>query len=541
MRALRRDGARGQHRGIVMAPRFMVASAHPLASAEGIRVLDAGGNAVDAALAMAAVTAVTLPDQCGVGGDALFLIYRARDRRLWAINGVGPAPLGATPERFRELGYHRMPLAGVHAVAVPGAVAGYQAAYRLMATRPWPELWERAVSYAQKGIPVGELTASHIRDQLGKIEHDGWLSRHFLRDGKALEAGQRLTLPELADTLEDIAQSEGESFYRGVLGQRILAALAAQGALFQGPEWTSLTVMPESPWTVTYRGFQVAVPPIPSQGVVMAQALRILDGFDLGQYSFIHPRAVHLMVEAIRQGFYDRLRYLEDGVPGDVIHDLLGEKYVRQVRAAMGVDRVRPLPSVVEGSGDTTFIAVVDRWANAVCLVHSLGLSFGAGITAGETGVVVNNRAGRGFRLDRGPNRVWPGRRTMSTLMAWMALKDKEPVFIGGTPGGDGQPQWNLQILVALLDWALNVQEAVEAPRWTVFPGTDSDVLGRMPELRMEGRFPADTRETLKTFGHAVVVQDDWGAGGGAQIIHVAGDHLEAGSDPRVDGCALGG
>ncbi|MDA8205464.1 MAG: gamma-glutamyltransferase [Thermaerobacter sp.] len=523
-----------------MAPRHMVAAAHPLAAAEGLRVLDGGGNAVDAALAMAGMTAVALPDQCGLGGDAFLLVYRAADRQLWAINGAGPAPLGATPERLRNLGYRRMPMAGIHAIAVPGAVAGYQAAYRLLASRPWSELWARAVAYAREGVPVGELTASHVHEQLGKIRQDAWLSARFLVDGNPLTAGQRQTLSELSQSLQDVADSEGESFYRGELGQRILSALNAQGGFFLGKEWTSFAVRPEAPLMIPYRGAAVAVSPVPSQGMVLGEALLILDGFALGDYPYGNARAIHLMVEAIRQGFSDRLHYLEDGVSPDIVAGLLKDQYIRQIRAALGVDRVRMLPGGFDGLGDTTFIAAVDQWSNAVCLVHSLGLSFGAGVTAGETGVVLNNRAGRGFRLDRGPNLLAPGRRSMSTLMAWMVLDKGRPRLIGGTPGGDGQPQWNLQLLVYLLDWGLNVQEAVEAPRWTAFPGTDSDVLGRLPELRLEGRFDAHTRGQLARFGHTITMQDDWGAGGGAQVIRWANDHLEGGSDPRVDGCALG-
>lgn len=528
-----------QHRGLVFGRQGVVASASPLATTAGIRVLSQGGNAMDAALATAFVTGVALPDQCGVGGDAFILWYDAKTRNICAVMGAGPSPLGISVSRMREQGFHRMPLNGPYAIQVPGAVSAYRQAWETFGHLDWEELWEPAIGYANNGVPIGEVTARHIHAEREKILANATLRDLFMPGGNPLHPGDILYQNTLATTLKSIAESGGRSFYDGPLGESLLQSLQSQGALFEGPEWTSYRCDEAAPLHTRYHSYQVFTTPLPSQGFILLEALNLLESFPVEDYGYLHPRAIHLMAEALSAGFADRLDKV-DMDRREVVETLLSKDYARRRLAAFGIAHTTFVPDASRFAGDTTFIVAADTDGNAACLVHSLGHSFGSGIMANEYGVIMNNRVGRGFYLDPGPNQLAPGKRTMHTLMAWM-VTDAEGslLWAGGTPGGDGQPQWNLQLLVNLLDFKLNPQQACEAPRWTLFPGTDSDVVGKPAELRMESRIAPGAGTTLAQWGYRIRRMDAWGAGGGAQIVgRTAQGGWVAGSDPRVDGHA---
>lgn len=530
---MRIDGVRSQHRGIVWGGQGVVAAASPLAVSAGLNMLRRGGSATDAALAAAFVTTVALPDQCGVGGDAFILRYDAKTRTVRASSGSGPSPLKVDASFIRNMGHTRMPLTGIYSIAVPGAVAAYQQAWRDGARLSWQELWQPAIDYARSGVPLGETTIHHIAEESVKISASAALQRKF---GGHQKPGDILYQPELARTMESIAQSQGESFYRGPLAQRLLAALKEQGGGFSGPEWQEYQADDGEALSTEYGGYRIFTPPLPSQGFMLLEALNLIEPHGLGGQGYMDTRSIRTMADAVRLAFEDRVQIADINRPQSVQRLLI--KNYANMRWGQP-----PAKMVIDGDrfdGDTTFIVAGDESGNAVCLVHSLGHSFGSGIVAGDTGVLMNNRAGRGFYLNPGANQLAPGKRTMHTLMAWMATDAQGRLqWAGGTPGGDGQPQWNLQLLVNLIDWKLNIQEAVEAPRWTVFPGTDSNVVGLSHELRMESRFPAEVIETLTDWGYPIRLQSGWESGGGAQVIGRAQSGVwMAGSDPRVDGMA---
>lgn len=534
-------------RDAVLAKNGLVASAHPLASLAGVNILQRGGNAVDAALAMALVTNVVLPNMCGPGGDAFIILHHASTRETVAINGSGKSPLRARPEYYLNLGYQSMPLDGLLSVAVPGAVDAYFQVHRMFGTRPMTELVKPALDYARNGFPVTPKLSREIGEARGKLSASPAAARIFLRDGEPLKPGDLLRQADLGETLSTIASGGPEVFYRGEIARAIVQFSQRNGGLLEGEDLAGQRSEVYEPLRTTYRGFEVRQTAPPSQGFMVLEALNILEGYDLAGLGAGSPAVIHRMVESKKLVYADRLRYAGD--PSFVkfpLRGLLHKGYAARQREK--IDESRVLTGEMAGQpwpfdGNTTYFAVVDREGNAVSFIHSLSHSFGSGVVVEGTGILLNNRAGRGFTLEEGhPNRLAPGKRTMHTLNCWMILQDGHPVYVGGTPGGDGQPQWNVQLITSLIDFGMTPQEAVEFPRWTSFPGTDPAQVKSLAELRLEERFPLDVTRELKRRGHPVTMQGPWAGGGGAQIIKLDRERglLEGGSDPRVEGLALG-
>jgi len=528
-----------KHRGVVRSAGGMVASSHTLASLVGARVLADGGNAVDAALAMAAMTSVVLPAQCGLGGDAFAVLYDAGRRQYRAVHGSGVGADGGSVGFYRDHGFDAVPQRGALSVAVPGAVACMSAMHSGYATMELARLWEPACAAAEAGVPLtsGNVAdATEHRDLLGA---DQEASRTYLPDGGVGRPGQLLRQPDLAATLRAVA-GDPRSFYTGEFAERALSVLQDAGAPFSGDEWRRQTAEVVRPPSVEYAGARVYTTGIPTPGYAVLQQAAILDSL-LAPCEWLGSAAVHLMAGAARRTITDRVRAV--GSDGDAWQRLLTDEAIAEARATVLAGQETPSAAGMR-DGDTTSLVVVDRDGNAVSFIHSVAFTWGSGVMVPGTGVLLNNRAGRSFFLDDShPNGVAPGRRPMHTLVAWIAAGSSgAPTLVGGTPGGDGQIQWNMQLLSHLLDHGLDVQEAVEAPRFTVYPGTDADTIGKPEELRCEDRLGPFTVDALRRLGHVVKLVGDWGAGGGAQVIAI--DHLEGtlagGSDPRRDGCALG-
>jgi gamma-glutamyltranspeptidase / glutathione hydrolase len=504
-------------RRTVLSARGMVASAHPLASLAGATVLDSGGNAYDAALAMAGMTAVALPAMCGLGGDAFAVVYHARSNTWTAFMGSGFGPDGGDVAWYRDRGMAALPIDGPLSVAVPGAVDCYAALHRAGATRSLDELWAPAIAAARDGIVVTQRMHDEAAENSAKLRRDAVSHTVFLPGGAPPRPGSVLCQPDLAQSLTTVA-GDPRSFYEGSLAQRCIDTLRAGGAPFSGEEWAAQQTLVDTPLRAAYGGVTVHTTLPPSPGYMVAQQLAMLDG-PLRTQEWLGAGAVHLMASAARRAFDDRHRVV--GSDSDAWRSLL-------------------LPP----DGDTTCFVAVDSDGNAVSFIQSIAFTWGSGVMVPGTGILLNNRAGRGFYLDdTHPNRVRPRVRPMHTLNAWItAGGDGLPLVVGATPGGDGQVQWNVQMISHLVDHGLDVQETVEAPRFTVWPGSDADVIGSPTELRCESRLGAETLDALRARGHDVRVVGEWEGGGGAQLIAVdrAGGSLRGGSDPRVDGCALG-
>lgn len=529
-----------------MGRKGMIAAAEPLAALTGMKVLADGGNAVDAAIATAAVLDVTMPMMTGLGGDAFMLVYEAATGRVTAVNGSGAAPLGARREFYAEQGFAKMPTEGVLSVAVPGAVDAYVTALERFGTRDLEYLLRPAIGYAAEGFAVNAWTARQIAAGAEKLRRFPESAAIFLREGQPLQPGDVLVQTDLARSLAAVARGGREAFYRGELAERMISYLISEGAPFAGSEFADHRSWVGLPLTTEYRGFRIHQTPPPSQGLIMLEELNIVEGFDLAALEPESAAAVHILIEAKRLAFADRLRYAGDPAFVDFpLRGLLSREYAALRRQRIVPDRALadvPVDDALPFDGDTTSFVVVDAQGNAVSFIESLSLAWGSGVTVPGTGILLNDRAGRGFTLRADhPNCIAPGKRTMHTLNTWLVTRDGRLAMLGNTPGGDGQPQWNLQVLTHLIDFSRTAQEAVEAPRWTSVPGTDPANEDNPVEVVLEDRFPRATIDELAAKGHRTRVVGPWAAGGGAMVITVDPKTgvRAAGCDPRVEGAAL--
>lgn len=530
----------------VMGTNGAIAAAHPLVSTSGMAVLQNGGNAMDAALTASAVANVVLPQMCGLGGDTFLLYYEARSGKTFGLNSSGPAPLAATREEFIGRGYTKMPFLGPLAIGVPGAVDAYAVAAERFATRSLAELFAPAIDYAERGHPLTPGCANSIANARDTLAGYPGSAATFLPDNQPPRAGRLFANPALAASLRAVGGGGRAAFYEGELGNRIVAALRELGGLFTLDDWASHHAeLYEPPLATTHRGATIYQTSLPTQGHILLEALNIVEHEDLSALGWLSPAAIHLLVEAKKLAYGDRLafsgdpRFIDTPLAMLVSKEFAAGRYGEiDRRRAAATQRGARLPERV---GDTTYLCVVDRDGNACSYITSLSASMGSGVVAGDTGILLNNRVGRGFTLEAGhPNVLAGGKRTMHTLNAYLATRDGRPWLVGGTPGGDGQPQWNLQVLTHILDYGLDPQAAIEAPRWTSFPGTDPINMEREFELRIEDRVGPATIQALEALGHTVKPQGAWSGGGAVQLIAIDGDGvMQAATDPRAEGQAL--
>ncbi|MEO6885521.1 MAG: gamma-glutamyltransferase [Jatrophihabitantaceae bacterium] len=528
----------GPPREAALATEAMVLAHHPAVSAVGLATLQSGGNAIDASLAMAAMCWLTLPGQCGVGGDA-FAVVREPDGRIWTVGASGFGPDGGEPDFYRGLGLTAVPLSGPLAVAGPGTIAAIAALHEGGASRPLAELWAAAIRTAEHGLACTAKTRGDILEHESRLRSDAGMSAVFLRGGRAPQLGERLVFAELAQSMRMLAADPG-NLYRGELAERAVATLVAGGAPFSGAEWQATSAALVGPAiSHDYRSITVHQTPPPSPGWMLLQQAAICDGL-LADLPWLGTDAVDLFAGAARQAFQDR--WDRCGSDTDAWRDLLEPDSVAAARAGL-FDRRRATTGL-SGHGDTTSTVVVDSDGRAVSFIQSLALTFGAHLTVPGTGIVLNNRLGRGsYLIDGHPNEVRPRRRPLHTLNAWLATDaEGRLLHAGNCPGGDGQVQWNMQVLSHLVDHALDPQQAVSAPRFSVYPGSDADTVGAPHELVCESRLGEAVLGELAAAGHRVRTQGPWDGGGGALVISV--DHqlgaLAGGVDPRQNGVALG-
>ena len=532
-------------RPVVYGKRGMICSNSPLAATAGLRVLQQGGNAFDAALAVAAVETVTLVPLCGLGGDSFILTHEGSTGKVTGINSSGVAANGATSDYYWSQGYKTMPLEGPHAVAVPGEVAAWVEMHQRFCTLPFAELLEPAIAYAQDGFPLSPGIGQNVADSVAKLAQFPASAAILLPNGSPVGEGDTMINQDLATSLRLVAQGGAEEFYRGDLAKRMVQGLRAGGGLFDDADFAGHQADVYQPLSTAYRGHTVYQTRPPSQGFLLLEMLNLLENFSLQGLGLHSPEAIHLMVEAKKIAYADRNRFAADPLLTEwPLDQLISKEYAEIRRSEIDPSRVSPTAprQSVEVEGDTTYFCVADSDGNAVSWVHSLSNSFGSGFVAPETGVMFNNRAGRGFSLEPNhPNIIAPGKRTMHTLNCYLTTKDGQPAIVGGSPGGDIQPQIGLQILTGLLDFGMGPQEAVEAPRWWSFPGTDPASINTPMEVRVEPGMPKDTISGLEAMGHKVSPRRPGVYDGKTQLIvfdHQRGVLMGA-SDPRGDGQAV--
>jgi gamma-glutamyltranspeptidase/glutathione hydrolase len=514
----------------------MVATPHSLASAAGLEALRAGGSAIDAGIAANAVLTVVYPDQTSIGGDCFLLYYEAKTKQLHALNGSGRAPKAADRAALKAAGHAKMPARGIHSVTVPGTIDAWVTAHERFGRLDFSRLLQPAIGYARDGFPVTPNLSEGIADTAAAGDWTADLRDIYFPGGAAPKAGTRLRLPQLAASLEKIAAGGRDVFYTGEIANAILAASKRNEGAFTADDLASHRAEWGEPLLTNYRDVTVAEFPPNSQGITASIELNLAELVQpapWGTADHLHP-----LIEAKKLAFAVRDRYVSD--PAFEAIDtakLTSKAYAAELWR--GYDPGAAGAGTLANTGDTVYLSVVDDEGNALSMIQSIYLNFGSGVVADGTGIVLQCR-GAYFSLEGDHvNRLEGGKRTIHTLMPGMLLRDGELLGPIGTQGGDAQAQVHLQLITNLVDYGMDPQEAIEAPRWVAGGGKGSD-----PRLvGLESRFPESTFAGLSDRGHVVQRTGDWDIHyGHAQMIMRDQETglLKGGADPRADGVALG-
>src|SRR3954462_2298937 len=533
-------------RSAVLARNGAIATSQPLATAAGLRVLQSGGNAIDAAVTAPAVLAVVEPTMNSAGGDLFAMVYSAKDKKVHGLNASGRAGSLATPEEFKRRGVQKIPLRGELSVSVPGVVDGWSELLAKYGTITLAQALEPAIRYAREGFAVTEIVAWQWREAQDVLARDPKAAAIFLPGGKAPAAGDVFKNPALASSLELIGKGGRDVFYRGAIAKAIADDMQRRGGLIRAEDLAAHHADWVDPLSTTYRGYQVLELPPNTQGIVPLKMLNILEGYDIKSLGHNTAAYLHLLVEAKRIAFADRDAWIGDpgSTPKRAIDRMLSKEYAaerrREINPGAAAQDVKPLTldgrssadggEHPKGMGDTVYLTAADSHGNVISLIQSVFELFGSGLVAGDTGIVLQNR-GSLFSLTPGhPNQIAPGKRPFHTLIPALVMKDDQPFVSFGVMGGDMQAQGHVQVLLNLIDFGKNIQEAGEAARFRHSPAGNA----------LESAIAADARFGLSARGHHLT--ETPGVFGGFQgiLIDPRTHLLMAGSDPRKDGMAAG-
>ncbi len=524
-------------RSPVHAINGMAATSHPLATLAAIEVLRDGGNAMDAAVTASAVQCVVEPQSTGIGGDC-FVLYAPGGGEVLGFNGSGRAPAAATAARLRALGVETIERQSPHAVTVPGAIDAWAQLLRDHGRRSLGAALEPAIRHARDGYPIGSRVHVDWVRSTEVLAADPTAARIFLPQGQAPAVGSRHRQPELAETLERIARDGRDAFYTGPVAEDIVAYLRSLGGLHSLDDFAQAGGEYVTPISTSYRGHEIYECPPNGQGIVALEILNILSeimpGIASGPGGPLSAERLHYAVEAGRLAYHDRNNLIGDPTQVDVpVARLLSLDYAAQQRAR--IDPARAMtdlpPSPLPAHPSTVYICVVDQDRNAVSFINSLFHSFGSGLVSPKTGVALQNRGDSFNTLDGHPNCIAPGKRPMHTIIPGMAVKDGRAVMPFGVMGGHFQSMGHAWFLTNLLDFGLDLQEAIDLPRLFPVPGGPVQVETGMLAAALEG---------LRARGHRIELAPK--PIGGAQAIWIDWDQgvLTGASEPRKDGCALG-
>jgi gamma-glutamyltranspeptidase len=512
-----------------------VSSAHPLATLAGIEVLKAGGTAADAAVAVNALLGVTQPYCCGVGGDIFVLYYEASTRQVHFLNGAGRSGARATLDELGRRGWRELPVIGPATVSVPGCVRGWGMLLERFGTRPLASLLAPAIHYARDGFATTSLVSQSIGDFMAVNPDPEW-HRVFAPGGRAHAEGERLRQVDLARTLTDLGAEGPELFYGGRVGRAIAERMAADGFLIPSDlaqhtgEW-------DAPIATSYRGVTIYQTPPPTQGLAALLALNILESVDVAARPLHGPEHLHLLLEAVKLAYADRDRFIGDPQHARVpLASLLSKHYGARRCALIDPEKAKPF-SFGDPEGDTTGFVIVDGAGNVASVIESLFNPWGSGVVVPGTGVLLHNR-GRHFRTEPGhPSVFAPRKRPFHTLVTSIATRDERPVFALATMGGNGQAMFHTQIVSNLLDYGLDIQEAIERPRFLIgafLPDEPAD------QIYLESRVGLDVIEALGQRGHRIrAALPLFQKMGHAHGVVLRDGVLMGGADPRGDGAAL--
>lgn len=524
-------------RSVVMGTRGMVSSSQTLATLAGYKILLKGGNAVDAAVAMLSTLSVVEPHSVGIGGDAFGLIYLARENKLIGMNGSGRAPYRASIEWFKEKGMDEIPERGILAVTVPGALHGWAQALERYGTLSLGDVFDDAIDYAENGYPVSEVIAGEWKNVEKLLLSSEGSSKTYLIDQKAPRPGQMFFNKHLAQTYKKIVRDGIETFYEGEICDAIIKFSDRNNGLLSPSDFRDHTTTWVDPISTDYRGYTIYELPPNGQGLTALQMLNILEGYDIDALKHNSPEYLHLLIEAKKAAFSDRDYYISDPdfekIP---VARLLSKEYAKKMRDKIDRNRAKAPPALpsYQRSSETVYVTAVDKDRNAVSFISSIFMHFGSGMVVDGTGIILQNR-GKSFSLDPNHfNRLEPRKRPMHTIIPAMVFKDGKFLMSFGVMGADMQPQGHVQFLVNLIDFKMNLQEAMDAPRARHLEGM---------EVYLEDGISDEVASVLHAKGHQLFKEDSpVNQVGGGQAIYLERKQniLLGASDRRKDGCALG-
>jgi gamma-glutamyltranspeptidase / glutathione hydrolase len=540
----RPSGPLHKTRSAVMARQGMAATSQPLATATAIRILQQGGNAVDAAIAANAVLGVVEPMSCGLGGDLFAIVWDSKTKKLFGLNASGRSPAAATIDLFKSKGMSEIPTFGPLSWSVPGCVDGWDELRKRFGTMPWSELLGPAIAYAENGFPVSEIIAGDWHEAEASLKAIPSSASCFLPEGFAPAAGSVFRNPDLARSLRALATGGRDAFYKGPLAEAIVQYSSSVGGLFSRSDFAEHTSNFVDPVSTNYRGYDVWELPPNGQGIAALQMLNLLEAFDLKSMGPQSAESLHLMIEAKKIAYEDRAKYYADPAFAPLpVQALISKPYAARRRSEIKMEQanLHPMPGD-PGQADTIYLTVVDRDFNCVSLIQSNFHGFGSHHVPAGLGFVLQNR-GCLFALDPAHlNRLEPKKRPFHTIIPGFVTKDGKPWLSFGLMGGDMQAQGHAQVICNMIDFGMDVQEAGDAPRFRHFGS--SEPTGQAAKgggsLALESGITEETRRTLEAKGHQLARAP--GSFGGYQAIRIDLERgvLIGGSDPRKDGCAMG-
>jgi gamma-glutamyltranspeptidase / glutathione hydrolase len=540
----RPSGPLHKTRSAVIARHGMAATSQPLATITAIRVLQQGGNAIDAAIAANAVLGVVEPMSCGLGGDLFAIVWDSKTKKLVGLNASGRSPAAASIELFHSKGLNAIPTHGPLSWSVPGCVDGWDQLRQRFGTKPWPELLGPAIDYAENGFPVTEIIAADWHEAEPSLKAIPSSAKCFLPDGHAPATSSVFRNPDLARSLRAIAAGGRDAFYRGPIAEAIVQYSASVGGLFAQADFTQHTSTFVDPVSTSYRGYDVWELPPNGQGIAALQMLNLLEPYDLKSLGPQSAEALHLMIEAKKLAYEDRAKFYADPDFGPLpVSTLISKSYAARRRALINPvhANLQPMPGD-PAQADTIYMTVVDGNFNCVSLIQSNFHGFGSHHVPAGLGFPLQNR-GCLFALDPTHlNRLEPRKRPFHTIIPGFVTKDGKPWLSFGVMGGDMQAQGHVQVLCNMIDFGMDVQEAGEAPRFRHFGS--SEPTGQPAKgagsVALESGIPEEVVRKLEAKGHQIARAR--GSFGGYQAIRIDLENgvLIGGSDPRKDGCAMG-
>ena len=525
----------------MMCKNGLVASEHPLASMAGIKILENGGNAIDASIAVNSVLNVVEPSHCGIGGDVFYLIYF--DDKIYCLNGSGKSSCNASIDLYKNYELSQIPETGpLSAITVPGCVQGWKTVLDKFGTKTPDILLESAINYAKYGFPISHKLNDSIFRYKTIFQKNTLWNNTFINNSSPYP-GSLLFQKDLANTFQSLIDKGFDDFYYGGIAKQISRYLEKNSGLINSTDLEKHVSQWQEPIKTNYKEYQIYETAPNSQGLTALISLNILENFDVSSLKYLSSEHLHLLIESNKLAYTIRDSYIADpefiNIP---ISKIVSKSFANKLKQNINLNSVYSPPinnlsSNIKKPGDTTYFAIVDKNRNCVSCVQSLYSSFGSGTIVENTGILLHNRGSYFTLLPKHHNSLEPNKRTFHTLTASLTFSDGHPFLIFGSMGGDVQPQIHLQIFSSIFDFNMDIQNAIEAPRWSM----PKSIYSNDHSLLFEQRFPTNTVNKLKDIGHNITFTPPYySPSGHAHGIIIKNNILMGGADPRGDGIALG-